>query len=192
MKFSACFIALLLITVFLSAQAKDPMEIIDTLYAVNSLQGTIGYHIEANMYMGGVTPNSEEGIYAGDGYDWFTESNVSERSFLSFATAPIPENYQIGVVEFRLFEQICFGDDESHIFPYWYDGEYYPCLIARVDYGNTLETSDFSPTEVDDIGVISEVDTFGWRMLDITDAYNTDLTSGQTIFSIYDIFPYHL
>jgi len=181
---------------FCNSINANPPEIIDTLYAVDSMSGTIGYHIEQNIYMGGVCPPTENFLYVGDSVDQFTDCNVSSRSFISFIIESAPVNYHIEQVSLNLYQWICFGNGASWVYPVFYDNPNYPCLIAQVNYESTLEQSDFNSPIITEIGTISNNNICNWKHLDITNAYrNAELSSLQyfqimVYFNILSDFDY--
>ncbi len=177
--FNVRYLLLFSILFSIGVMYAEKTEIIDTLYAVDAMQGTIGYHIEINQYMGGVCPPSEGLLYVGDTYDVFTQCNVSIRSYISFPIESVPENYHIETATLLLYQRFSTGNGGNFIFPIWYNGLYYPCLAANVDYDNTLELSDFNTPVLSDIGIVSENNTYGWKSLDITTAYINDVSAGN-------------
>jgi len=159
--------------------SANPAEIIDTLYVENSLQGGFGYHIEADYFMGGIAPPNTEVYYVGDGYDQFDFSNVSMRSYLSIPIDSIPNNYHIESATLYLHQRFSTGNGGQNNFPIWYNGSDYPCMVAHVDYGDTLDNTDFYTSVLSDLGIISDNNTIGWHTLDITNAYIADVIANK-------------
>ena len=185
LKIYTCFLMLVLTVVLFAERQHDykevlPSEIIDTVYAIDQLQGSIGYHIEANIYRGGVTPNGEYSLFVGDGYDMFTYSNVSERSYLSFPIEDFDSRYAIDSVSLCLFQRFSIANEMYYMtFPIWDGFGSNPLLVSRLDYGNTLEIADFNPLPRSEIGILSNDGAEGFRQLNITNDYITDWSNGR-------------
>jgi hypothetical protein len=173
-------ILLLLFSGGLFAQIAERTERIDTLYVVPDIEGGVSFNVDHSFYWGGTIQPGEGAFYAGDTFDSFDGSgNSSMRSFFSFAIEQMPINSQIQNVTLHLYQRFCTGNWASQVFPIWYGGLYYPCMVAHINYGNTVELSDFNPGELTDIGIISDNNVPGWRTIDITNDYMSDLTLGR-------------
>ncbi len=194
--FLFAFSSLLIAQISTHLTKDSPSEIIDTVYAEASLQGNYAYHIESNWYAGGVVPHSEGSMYVGDAYgpdDWMQTiySNIAYRGYLSFHIDNLHDGYEIESVTFNIYQRICFGNDVSQTFPIWYNNLQYYCILARADYGDTLEESDFYPEGTENIGAISPNDgiTNGWKQLDVTNTYLADRAINKEYYQTLLYFP---
>ncbi len=158
--------------------AEEP-TIIDTIWTENNLQGAIGYRVQNNTYVGGILHSFNDIHDIGDGYDPWYHSDVVLRGYLSFPVQQIPSGYSIDSVSINVYQFTCFGNDDIWIFPIWYNNIYYPCNIYHVDYGLTFEPEDFNPVIYDTVGIVSPDSTRGWRVVNITDAYISDMQSNR-------------
>lgn len=154
--------------------------IIDTIWTENSLQGAIGYHVENMTYSGGILPEWSTIVIIGDTFGYEGDNNnISGRAYFSFPIQQIPSGYSIDSVSINVYQFTCFGNDDIWIFPIWYNNIYYPCNIYHVDYGLTFEPEDFNPVIYDTVGIISPDSTRGWRVVNITEGYISDMQNNH-------------
>jgi len=161
----------------------------ETVFTENNLQAMVGYFIEGNFYSGGILPFYANILGVGDHYYWdFPNINVCERFYLSFSIQPVPEHYSIDSVVLKLYQNYCCGDGGDNVYPLFY-GNQISCMIDHVDYGLTFEYSDFNPTIYGTIGAISSELTYGWKELNITNAYLQDLNQSRPYCQVMCYFP---
>jgi len=166
-----------------------PQTIIDTIYTENSLQAGLFYFVEANSYSGGVLPFYQDILCVGDVYLWdYPTNNICSRHYLSFSIELIPDEYTIENVILRLYQNYCCGDGNDNAYPLFY-GNQISCMIDHVDYGLTFEYSDFNPTIYGTIGAISAELTYGWKELNITNAYLQDMNQSRPYCQVMIYFP---
>jgi len=163
--------------------------VIDTVFTENSLQAGLFYFVEAHTYSGGVLPFYQDMLCVGDVYLWdYPTSNVCSRHYLSFSIEQIPDEYTIENVMLKLYQYYCCGDGNDSVYPLFY-GNQLSCMIDHVDYGLTFEYSDFTPTIYNTIGAISSELTYGWKQLDITNAYLQDMNQSRPYCQVMIYFP---
>ena len=156
-------------------------EILDTVLTESSLQGVISYYPVIGIYNGGTTAYGDYILYVGDVYDQWYYGYGSSRAYLSFQVQTIPDNYMIDSVSIYINQHNCVNNLSGGVFPYWDTDPpaYYPCNLYHVNYGSTLEPVDFNPEAYGLIGAISTNNLNDWKQLDITDAYQQDLSQNR-------------
>lgn len=167
--------------------------IIDTIYTENSLQALVSLRMETNEYHAEVLPSFNQYIYPGDFpvSGWETgdpTTNLGFRFYLSFPIQPLPSDYTIENVRIMLFQFYCHGDGGDNNFPSFY-GVHYDLMVDHVNYGNSIDISDFNPLNYGTVGAISTDNTYGWKILDVTDEYIVDLNQNRQYIQLMIYFP---
>jgi hypothetical protein len=167
--------------------------IIDTIYTENSLQASISLRMEYNLYYAEILPVFNQYISPGDFYlsGWITgepDTNLGIRYYLSFPIQSIPTDYTIESVVFMLYQFYCHGDGGDDIFPLFY-GTHYNLMTDHVDYGNSIEVTDFDPINYGTIGALSTDASPGWKQLDVTDEYIQDTNINRQYIQFMVYFP---
>ena len=134
------------------------------------------------------TPPSGTWDWVGDGYSFDYACNTSCRAYYSIPIVNGHTGYSLDSVTFKVYQVICFGNFESHTFPIWYDGEPYFMMLAHVQFDLPFTESSFFPDYVQNIGVMSNDSTVGWRELDVTNAYNYAISNGWQHFQLMLFF----
>ncbi len=183
---------LFMLFIIVTAFAQPQTTIIDSVYTEGSLQAVIGYVFETSQYYASILPRSEYELYPGDfrltEWPMGDNFNAGYRFYLSFEVLPVPVNYSIQSVVFKLYQYFCEGDSYSQTFPLFY-GNHYDCMVNHVNYGNSIEVSDFDPFYYGTVGAISTDNTVGWKTLDITDEYIQDFNQNRPYSQYMIYFP---
>jgi hypothetical protein len=184
---------LLVILFNVSLLNAERPTIIDTIYTENSLQALVSLRMETNEYHVEVLPNFNQYIYPGDFNisGWPTgeqNTNLGFRFYLSFPIQSIPTDYTIESVVFMLYQFYCHGDGGDNHFPLFY-GIQYNLMTDHVDYGNSIEVTDFDPINYGTIGALSTDASPGWKQLDVTDEYIQDTNINRQYIQFMVYFP---
>ena len=181
-RITMILISLLLIgTIQLTADT-----IIDSVYADPVLDGYIKFSQNNQNYI----VYTLFDIYVGDlgialvpPYD----PNSRTRGYVSFVLPQVPYGYEVDSAYFKLYQLYSFGNDFQG-FPIWDvpGGDTMFCIMDHIDYGNSLDTSDWTKgdsgeqgTLYTNIGTISDSAGIGYRYLDITDYVLYDYNNGR-------------
>lgn len=132
----------------------------------------------------GTPPPSGMSDLVGDGYSFEYSCNTSQRAYYTIPLLDDHVGYLRDSVTFKIFQANCYGNFESNRFPIWYDGEPYFMMLAHVQYDLPFSGSSFFPDFVENIGVLSDNNTVGWRELDVTNAYNHAISNGWQNFQL--------
>lgn len=93
------------------------------------------------------------------------------RAFISFDITELPDNVEIVSAQLRIFQTKTLGN------PYKSGGN---LLIDHLNYGDTLDGSDFStPALLSSFDIFSDKPTTGWREVDVTNQIINDLLSAR-------------
>ena len=168
-------VVLLLFTLTTQIRADT---IIDTIYAIGSLTGTLIFSqtnqsISFNDYV----------LLAGDeGEPLQTppppDPNSRFRSYISFELPDIPHGYNLDSAYIRLYQVNSWGNSIFNEFPIWDvpGGDTMFCIMDHIDYGNYIDPGDWTAGDFGDpgtlcsnIGIISDSAEAGHRYLEITD-----------------------
>jgi len=173
--------------------ANVPQTIIDTIYTENSLQALVSLRMETNEYHAEVLPEFMCYIYPGDFNisGWPTgepNTNLGFRFYLSFPIQSIPTDYTIESVVFMLYQFYCHGDGGDNHYPLFY-GAHYNLMVDHVDYGNSIEITDYYPVTYGTVGAISTNATYGWKQLNVTNEYIQDLNINRQYCQLMIYFP---
>ena len=153
--------------------------IIDTLYGIPELDGGISY----NIYWGTYGLDTTYGVYStGDEYDNWDGGVIYSRMFLCFPLPDVPENYELGSAYIYIYQHYSEGNDAYWVYPIFTIGDETfepPCLIEHIDYGNSLDVSDFNLTALHPADTISTTPEEGWRSTEVSDWIIDDLENGR-------------
>jgi hypothetical protein len=161
--------------------------IIDSVYATPELDGDILFRQSIQNF---IVFTNYYTMCAGDLGTSLIEPDPNSifRSYISFYLPVIPTDYELDSAYIRLYQHSSVGDGDvignQEPFPLFY-GQELPCIMDHIDYGDMLDTSDWTKGDTGDpgtlhsnIGCISDSEDVGYRYLDITqyvsDDYNND------------------
>ena len=153
--------------------------IIDTLYGIPELDGGISYNIYWGTYG---LDTVYGGHYAGDEYDNFDGGVFYSRIFLSFPLPELPNNYFLDSANIYMYQYYSKGNDEYEVYPiFTIEDETFepPCLIEHLDYGNSLDVSDFNLSALHLADTLSTTSEQGWRNIVVTDWIIDDLENAR-------------
>jgi hypothetical protein len=142
----------------------------------------------ATFILYGTPPPSGLTDLVGDGYDFDFACNTSSRAYYSIPPFDGHAGYSLESIKFKVFQANCYGNNDSHTFPIWYDFEPYYMMLAHVQFDLPFTGSSFFPDFVQNIGVMSNDSTVGWRELDVTNAYNYAISNGWQHFQLMLFF----
>ena len=166
-----------------SEHRPERVSIIDTLRVPIDLYSVANMYIYphgdplATFIMYGTPPSGTYDL-VGDGYSFNYACNTSSRAYYSIPILDGHAGYSLNSVTFKVYQANCYGNFESHTFPIWHDGEPYFMMLAHVQYDLPFEGSSYFPDSVQNLGVLSDDNTVGWRELDVTNAYKYALGNG--------------
>ncbi len=162
----------------------------DTVYSSPDLDGRIYYvyYFQAGDYY--ISTIDVKGI-VGDSYTWWPDESYIGRAYVSFDISSVllsVGQFQLESVQFNIYQRSSIGNNNDDLFPIFFDKPTYlvPCIMDHIIYGDTLDTTDFTAGDINDlntltsnIGSISTTPDIGWRSLDITEYVLDDLSSGR-------------
>lgn len=168
--------------VFIHAQET----IIDSVMSNHYLDGEIFFRQSTQEFE--VTWFSY-GFEVGDtGWGINPDPNSRSRGYISFELPEIPGGYSVDSVFVRIHQNMSYGNNEPDIFPIWDvpSGDTMFCIMDHIDYGNSLDTGDWTAGYPDDpqtlhtnIGIISDSAENGYRYLDITEFVQDDYNNSR-------------
>jgi len=192
-----CSLALLMFVSMLFAGA-DPFtaklgnpkhEIVDSLYAVDQLSGSIYY--QQNYFT--VDANWQEGhTYIGDYYDWGWMVRFASIGYLSFELPIIPVGYKILTASLWINIQSWSGNSNGSypIFDYGNTTIYPDGVLEHIDYGDTFNSNDVIPSSIYGTYTFFNHETLlppSWLSHDVTDCLLIDFAANRSLtqFRIY-------
>ena len=192
-----CSLALLMFVSMLFAGA-DPFtaklgnpkhEIVDSLYAVDQLSGSIYYQ---QNYLT-VDANWQEGhTYIGDYYDWGWMVRFASIGYLSFELPIIPIGYKILTASLWINIQSWSGNSNGSypIFDYGNTTIYPDGVLEHFDYGDTFNSNDVIPSSIYGTYTFFNHETLMppcWVSHDVTDCLLIDFAANRSLtqFRIY-------
>ncbi len=160
----------------------------DTLWSVPELDGGIDYRPGSGIYTMGTTGSD---IGPGDGFDFFNQEEVFTRSYLAFNldSLSIPDSVNISQAIVYVYQFDATGNDQGGVYPIWNvaGGDTHFCVLDHIDYGNTLDLSDWTAgnpgdpkTYKSNIGIISNNANVEYKTLDVTPYVIQDIQAGKT------------
>jgi len=184
-----CYKKLILLTIPLCLYSQ---EMSDTLYSQSGLSGDIKY---INTWWSGWIGNVETwdtlSFDPGDGYTHSMGAHAV-KSFLSFDISTLyidSLDVVIQSAELNLYQYYCSGEGVSWVYPVWNfpGGDTNYCYIDHVDYGDSLDTLDWTAGDEGDpqtltplAGLASSTADIGWRSVDITSLLTADMNQNRT------------
>ena len=166
---------IILLFLFIPGSILSADTIIDTLYSIPYLDGTITHSPGLGYF--GIGANSLIGI-AGDYYSALLWDYFFNRSFFAFQLPSIQENYVLNSATFFINQDMSYGDGVSGVYPQFNMQSGIiepPCLIEHLDYGYSLDETDFFLSPLNFIGIISDTPEVGWRTIDVTESVLDDI-----------------
>ncbi len=167
-------ILLILLSIILQLYAdRYESVLVDTIYAEpNPMTGTIYYSMDYHDYYN--FPN-QTSLEIGYGYAQFVGTGIFElRSFISFETIPVPNDYVISSVMLRLKCQYYWDNGTDFIWPHYYSTPY-SVNIDHIQFG-ALEPSVFDVESLtSSVGVLQDSAYVGWISFPITESYLNDI-----------------
>jgi hypothetical protein len=148
--------------------------IIDTVYSIPYLDGCITYCPGLGYF--GIGTDSI--ILVGDYYSNLLWDYFFNRGFIAFDIPCIPSNYILESAILNIFQSLSVGNDiigEYPIFNMQTGIIEPPCFIEHLDYGYTLDETDFFLTPLHFIGTISDTPEEGWRSIEVTEYVLDDI-----------------
>jgi len=161
--------------------------IIDTIYAIGSLTGTLIFSqanqcIVFNDYTLNIGDTGEALVTPPP-----SDPNSIERGFISFELPDVPERYTLDSAYIRLYQVKSYGNSIEQ-FPVWdvVGGDTMYCIMDHIDYGDYIDPGDWTAGDVGDpgtlssnIGIISDSGIEGHRYLNITPYVQNDYDNNR-------------
>ena len=169
------FFLIPLIMIFHFSLLTAQETIIDTVYSIPYLDGTIAHSPGLGYF--GIGANSVFGI-AGDYYSNILWDYFFNRSFFAFELPIIPEGYLLTSSYIYIYQFTSEGNGIVGNYPIFdmSSGTFEPpCLIEHIDYGYTLDETDFFLPSLNCIGIISNTPEVGWRTIEVTEFVLDDI-----------------
>ncbi|MEA2095958.1 MAG: T9SS type A sorting domain-containing protein [Candidatus Cloacimonadota bacterium] len=173
------FFLVFFLFLFIPGSILSADTIIDTLYSIPYLDGGIAYSPGLGMY-GVSTIFGNEVV--GDYYSAFLWDYFFNRSFFAFQLPSIQENYVLNSATFFINQDASYGDGVSGVYPQFNMQSGIiepPCLIEHLDYGYSLDETDFFLSPLNFIGIISDTPEVGWRTIDVTEFVLDDIENAR-------------
>lgn len=174
MKITAIFLIFFLL-LFILGSTLSADTIIDTLYSIPELDGSITHSPGLSYF--GIGTNSPYGI-VGDYYSNILWDYFFNRSFFAFELPIIPEGYFLALSHIYIYQFTSEGNGIVGNYPIFdmSSGTFEPpCLIEHLDYGYTLDETDFFLSPLHFIGTISDTPEVGWRSIEVTEFVLDDI-----------------
>lgn len=149
--------------------------IIDTLYSLPYLDGGIKYSPGLNYYAVDTTYGN---FLVGDYYSQYLWDFFFNRGFVAFELPNIPIGYFLDNVDLNIFQSTSAGNGINGQYPIFNMQTSIiepPCFIEHLDYGYSLDESDFFLTPLHFIGTISNLPEAGWRTIEVTEFVLDDI-----------------
>ena len=169
------FFLILSIMIFHFSLLTAHETIIDTVYSIAYLDGDITHSPGLGFF--GIGANSSYGL-AGDYYSPYLWDYFFNRSFFAFELPVIPEGYFLTSTYIYIYQFLSYGNDVSGIYPIFNMQTSTiepPCYIEHLDYGYTLDETDFFLIPLHFIGTISNTPDYGWRSIEVTEYVLDDI-----------------
>ena len=174
-KFNKTAITIILMLIASNSILLAQDTIVDTVYSVAYLDGTITHSPGLGYF--GIGANSPYGI-AGDYYSAILWDYFFNRSFFAFQLPSIQENYVLNSATFFINQDWSIGNSVSGVYPIFNMQTGIiepPCFIEHLYYGYTLDETDFFLTPLHFIGTISDTPDYGWRTIEVTEFVLDDI-----------------
>ena len=125
----------------------------------------------------------------GDFFDTFQDFESTHRAFYSISVHPGYAGYTLRNVMFKVYQENCYGDNQSHTFPIWEDGSTCYLILAQVQYPLPFTVDSMYLPVIQHLGAMSTDNTVGWRELDVTGAYRLALDNDWSDLQFMLYFP---
>jgi hypothetical protein len=159
-------------------------EIVDSLYAVDQLSGSIYYQ---QNYLT-VDANWQEGeTYLGDYYDWGWMVRFASIGYLSFELPSIPEGYKMQSAHLKTYIGAMRGNsvwDVYPIFDYGNTSVFPEGVLEHIDYGDTFNSIDLIPSSIYARYTFFNHETLlppSWVSHDVTDCLLMDFAANRSL-----------
>ncbi len=152
---------------------RDDSVLVDTIYSEpNPMTGTIYYNMDYHDYYN--FPNLTT-LDIGYGYAQFVGTGIFElRSFISFETIPVPNDYVVANVILQLYCWRYWDNGIDLVWPHYYTTPY-SVNIDHIEY-ETLAPSVFDLEPLtSNVGVLQDSGHVGWVSFPITESYLNDI-----------------
>ncbi len=151
--------------------------LVDTIYCEpNSMTGDIIYNMEYDYYCH--YPNEPSLIIAYGTRPDIGPGVTECRSFVTFETKPVPNDYIISSVMFRLKCGYYWDNDIEYVWPHYYSTPY-SVIIDHIQY-ETLEPSVFDLEPLtSNVGVLQDSAYVGWVSSPVTESYLDDVEQSR-------------
>lgn len=175
--------------IYISPCVMFAQVITDTLWSVPSLDGMIAYRPGSGIFN---IVNYVNSFDVGDGFDYFFQEEVFDRSYISFDLSPLPVNDSLAVIHANIFlyQATAIGNDMLNTYPIWNiaGGDTHFCVLDHIDYGNSLNIGDWTAGDPGDpqtlhtnIGILSNNATIEFKTMDVTNYVREDLQNNRTL-----------
>ncbi|MCK4256264.1 T9SS type A sorting domain-containing protein [candidate division WOR-3 bacterium] len=174
---------------FMTSQALLAQDntIIDTVYSSPEFDGEVYYKSVDDSFK---VNTQYIDINVGDAWIPFPEDcqEVWIRGYISFGLSSLPETIVIVRAVVGVYQWKCGGNNIEGLFPIWDvpGGDTLFCLLDHIDYGNSLDTTDWTAGDEGDprtltsnIGVISNDSVIEWKTMDVTQYIQADIDFGR-------------
>ncbi len=161
--------------------------LVDTIYSEpNPMTGTIYHSMDYQNYYN--FPNQST-LDIGYGYAQFIGTGIFDfRSFITFETKPVPNDYAISSVMLRLKCQYYWDNGIDLIWPHYYS-QPYSVIIDHIQF-ETLTPSVFDVTPLtSNVGILQDSAFVGWVSFPITESYLNDIEQSHGYSQFRLIFP---
>ena len=169
----------------------------DTLYSDYNLDGGIAYQYELNNYL--IHQGTGNAGSVGDGYNIYLFNWQYSRGYYTFSLDEIPYDsagFDLISATFQLFQYFSTGNNENGVYPIWDipGGDTNYCYLDHVDYGNSLDVSDWTAGDIDSnqtlyplYTIVTTTPDTGFRNIDVTELVLDDINNfrDKSQFRIY-------
>lgn len=163
--------------------------ITDTLWSIPALDGMIAYRPGSGIFN---LVNYVSSFDVGDGFDYFLQEEVFDRSYISYDLSSLPIDNSLAILSARvyIYQAMAIGNDNSNIYPIWNvaGGDTHFCVLDHIDYGYSLDISDWTAGDPGDpqtlhtnIGILSDNATIEFKTIDVTTYVREDLQNKRTL-----------
>lgn len=165
----------------------------DTVYVNKDNTGSITHDITNNKYRA-YAPAFNFGC--GDAAS--ADEMMVERGFISFDISSLNNKQGISQVVMGLYQYLSYGDGHSKRFPKFQNAlsESVYCIIDHINYGDHLDTSDWTAGDLGDPktiqsygGVLSKDSVYEYKYIDVTPFVLNDLSSNRKYSQFRIRFP---
>jgi len=174
------YFALFLFSLFSISLFSD--SIVDTLYSIPQLDGTIVYDIHHDTYVADTLyPNHKVGDWR-DGFSWAAQY---ARAFFVFNLPEEVVGHNLINATVHLFQIGSVGNGDEGVYPLFNlaTGDVEPpCLIEHVDLGLIMDIEEFDTPALQPAEIISTTSEQGWRSVNVLNWVNDDIENNRHYF----------